>query len=455
LFPKDSIVAPATAPGDGGIAIIRFSGDRSEEFLSQHFIPTSSTRPFLSHRFYHGHIRDLNGHTIDEVMAVIMRAPKSFTREDVVEIHCHGGSVVTSLILDLAISSGIRLARPGEFTLRAFLNGRIDLARAEAVADLIRSRSEGAARIAVQQLQGKLSTVLHSYKDSLVQGLTLIEAFIDFSEDEVGQFPATAVREIVEKVCSDIRDLIGSFDTGRVLREGIAVLILGKPNVGKSSLLNALLGETRAIVTEIPGTTRDTIEESLVIDGIPLRLIDSAGVRITQDPVEAEGVKRAQSKVASADLVLLVVDGHSGIDDSDKLAFHACEAFNPVLIVNKCDLTQVGLVPPFDTMQAIYISTRNRNGLDNLRSVIKERFIRGDGADSRESVVLSDRRHREALVRSLASLTTVLDLLDKDSPLEFLALELRDSLSALGEITGETTPDDVLNNIFNKFCIGK
>ncbi|MBE0599646.1 MAG: tRNA uridine-5-carboxymethylaminomethyl(34) synthesis GTPase MnmE, partial [Desulfuromonadales bacterium] len=310
----DTIVAPATPPGEGGIGILRLSGPRAAEILQSFFRPSRGSGPLASHRLYHGRLITRQGICADEVMAVVMRAPRSYTREDVAEIHCHGGPQVMRRLLDLFIESGIRLARPGEFTLRAFLNGRLDLAQAEAVIAVIRSASEAASQVALQQLAGKLSQAIHTIRDQLVEVLALIETEVDFPEDELELPSRQALQERVEVARGEIDQLLASFDTGRTLREGMAVLILGKPNVGKSSLLNALLGEARAIVNPAPGTTRDTIEENLNLGGIPLRLVDTAGIRHTTDPIEAEGVRRARAKIPSADLVLLVVDGSQAPD---------------------------------------------------------------------------------------------------------------------------------------------
>lgn len=453
---RDTIVAPATPVGEGGVGIIRLSGSCAVQYLEQVFHPASGRFPLLSHRLYYGHLRDPDGELVDEVLAVVMRQPGSYTKEDVVEVHCHGGSLVLRRVLDLFIDLGARLARPGEFTLRAFLNGRIDLTRAEAVLEVIRARSEAFSRIALQQLEGRLSRVIYRFRDRMADQLALIEAYVDFPEEDLELPHRESLLSAAAELSSEIDQLLSTFDTGRVLREGLSVLILGRPNVGKSSLLNALLGEARVIVTEIPGTTRDLIEESLTLGGVPLKIVDTAGIRSTLDPVESEGVRRARGKVAQADLVLLVIDGSQPVEPDDFLALEACAETRVLIVVNKGDLGALPLPSPFDMMPAVSVSALTGEGLDALRDAVVKYGCGGDsGGESRESVLLSDRRHREALVRCRESLERFRLGLEEETSPEFLAFELREGLAALGEITGETTPEDVLERIFTRFCIGK
>jgi tRNA modification GTPase len=452
---EKTIAAPATAAGEGGIGIVRISGTFAESFLGRFFRPSMSDRTLISHRLYFGKFLSAEGTPIDEVMAVLMRAPRSYTREDVAEIHCHGGPMVMQKILDTLLEAGVRLARPGEFTLRAFLNGRIDLAEAEGVLDLIRARSDASRQVALGQLQGKLSAAVYGFREELAQILALVEAFIDFPEEDIDSAEPEKLHDLVEGICVRIDHLLQTFETGRALREGLAVVILGRPNVGKSSLLNALLGEARAIVTEIPGTTRDTIEENLSLGGLPLRLVDSAGVRKTDDPVESEGVRRAVEKVSSADLVLLVVDGSTGVNDDDRLALQACRNHRVLLVVNKDDLPSAPLAPPFSELPTVRVSAHTGAGMTDLQKGMTNIFCTGGGADSCESIMLADRRHREALLRARQALDRFQIGLENSRPPEFLALELREGLEALGEITGETTPNEILERIFSRFCIGK
>jgi len=448
-----TIVAPATAAGEGGVGIIRLSGPESLAFLRRFFTPSSQVNTYRSHHLYHGHIHAADGEVVDEVLAVHMRAPRSYTGEDVVEVHGHGGILVQRRLLDLFLDAGVRLARPGEFTLRAFLNGRIDLAQAEGVVDVIRSRSEAASRLAMRQLDGVLSRRIHELRDRVLESLAFIEAHIDFPDEEIEPPQLSQVVESLTVVRQDIAGMLARFDHGRVLREGLHVLILGRPNVGKSSLLNALLGEARAIVTEIPGTTRDTIEESLVLGGVPLRLIDTAGVRDAADPVEAEGVRRSREYCVTADLVLLVIDGSCEPQPEDLLALEACADRPLLLVVNKSDRLQYALSLPFSTLPMVAVSAKTGEGLDLLSQEISRRFI-GSG-EAQESIQVSDRRHREALLRCQSSLDGFMAAVVTTPSPEFLALDLREALQALGEITGETTPDAVLDQIFSKFCVGK
>lgn len=451
-----TIVAPVTPPGEGGVGIIRLSGVLAEPVLLRFFHPSRRPTSLISHRLYLGHLRTPSGELIDEVLAVVMRAPHSFTRENVAEIHCHGGPVVMQRILDLFLDSGdVRLARPGEFTLRAFLNGRLDLTQAEAVIDVIRSRSEAACSVAMRQLDGRLSHAIHQFRTELADLLAFVEAHIDFPEEDIALPAQERLVAGAHDVLNRIDELLSTFEEGRTLREGLEVLILGRPNVGKSSLLNALLGEARAIVTDIPGTTRDTIEESLSLGGLPLRLIDTAGIRDTVDPVEAEGVRRAQDKVTSADLVLLVIDGSVNVVDEDVLALRACKGTRLLLVISKKDLPSVPLSEPFASLPSVRLSTHTGEGLAELTQRITALFSTTSSGEGRESVLLSDRRHRDALLRARRSLWHFCNEAHTGTSFEFLAVDLQEALQALGEITGETTPDEILDRIFSRFCIGK
>jgi tRNA modification GTPase len=453
---SDTIVAPATPPGEGGIAIVRLSGPQAQSLLAGVFRGRTAPSAMLSRRLYHGHLCHADGAPLDEVLAVVMRAPHSYTGEDVVEIHCHGGTQLLRSILDRLLSAGARLARPGEFTQRAFLNGRLDLAQAEGVAALIGARSEQAARLALAQLDGKLSRQLRHFTDELRELLLLVEAHIDFPDDDLGTLDRQTLAARAQTVRATMGTLLQTFDAGRALREGVSVLILGRPNVGKSSLLNALLGEARAIVTEIPGTTRDTVEEHLVLGGLPLRLVDTAGVRDTHDPIELEGVRRAREKATMADLVLLVVDGSQALTAEDRMAMALAPPARTVLVRNKTDLPggcAHGELADFPRQVAV--SVRQGTGLEELQAAIFTHFCGAGASDASDGVVLTERRHREALDGALTALGHFQAALAGGEPLECLAFELRETLAALGQITGETTPDAILEQIFSRFCIGK
>jgi len=451
----DTIVAIATASGEGGIGIVRLSGATAEKLLKTYFCTAAKETLLISHRLYYGHFRHTDGELIDEVMAVIMRAPRSYTREDVVEVHCHGGSVVLRRIVDLFVDAGARLARPGEFTLRAFLNGRIDLTRAEAVIDVIRSRSEAACRVALGQMEGRLSRLIYKFRNKICYLLAEVEAGIDFPEEELPLADRQRLIGDSSILEGQMETLLQSFETGRLLRDGLSILIFGKPNVGKSSLMNALLGEARTIVSDIPGTTRDTVEESLVLKGIPLRLIDTAGVRQTLDPVEVQGVQRAQAKVAGTDLVLLVVDGSQPLDDDDFRALQTCDPERTLLVVNKNDLGSCSLPVVFTALSTVSICARNTEGIDLLLDSVICFFSRNAGSDGRESTLISDRRHREALLLAQSALKRFRFTVKDQCSSEFGALELREALQSLGEITGETAPEEILEKIFTRFCVGK
>ena len=452
----ETIVAVATPPGEGGIGIIRLSGPLAESYLDQLFRSSCPVSERRSHHLYLGYLHDSAGVMIDEILAVVMRTPHSYTREDVVEVHCHGGMLVIRRILDAFLEVGARLAGPGEFTQRAFLNGRMDLSQAEAVIDLIRSRSESAGRVALAQLDGLVSRTVKEMTEYLSDLLSHVESHIDFPEEDIDFAEISYMDDQAAKLYRQITSFLEHFDMGRILREGLSVLILGKPNVGKSSLLNRLLGEARAIVTDIPGTTRDTIEENLVLDGIPIRLIDTAGVRDTNDPVEAEGVSRARDKVSSADLILLVVDGSRPLDDEDYLAYDACREGKVLLVRNKADKPQTLLSEDFAGLPSVLLSCQSGDGFSHLKEQMLI-LLRGTSTpgDVAQEIVFSDRRHRDALLRSKDALDRFRSALSQGLSPEFFALELREALDALGEITGKTTSVDILDRIFLRFCIGK
>lgn len=451
-----TIVAPATPPGEGGVGIVRLSGPDSVALLGRVFRARVSATEMTSHHLYYGHLCNFDEVRLDEVLAVVMRAPRSYTGEDVVEVHCHGGGQIMRSVLDLFLGFGARMAAPGEFTQRAFLNGRIDLTQAEAVIDLIRARSERAGRLALGQLDGHLSSRIHCFSDRLKESLALLEAHIDFPDDEVGPLDFPRLFQPLQALSGEMKDLVATFDYGRILREGITVLILGRPNVGKSSLLNALLGESRAIVTEVAGTTRDTLEESLVLAGFPLRLIDAAGVRNTEDRVEQEGIRRATEKAAIADLVLMVIDGSRPLCEEDSLVLSLCRPENTLLVINKSDQGQSGDLHELHSLtHRVSVSAKYGQGLTELTEAIVALLTGDKDVCSSESVIVTERRHRDALLGAVAALDGVLLADTKTVPLECLAMDLRESLSALGAITGETTPDEILEQIFSRFCIGK
>lgn len=450
---NDTIVAPATASGEGAIGILRLSGPSVPQICTAVFRP-SCKAPLDVRRFYHGHVIASDGSPIDEVMVVLFKSPFSYTGEDLLEIQGHGNPLLMRRIIDRCLEVGCRLARPGEFTQRAFLNGKLDLTQAEAVADLIHSRSEAAQRLALQQLDGRLYSCLHALREPLLQLTSLVEAHLDFPEEELDPPVVAHLVQEATRLSDEMDRLLATFDTGRVMREGLSVLILGRPNVGKSSLLNALLGEARAIVSDIPGTTRDLIEEQLHLNGIPLRLIDTAGLRESLDPVEKEGVRRTRARLQAADLILFVVDGHIGLSEDDLNVLADCPVQRVLLVVNKIDLPQAELPSSLAHLPFARISALSSAGLEELRHQVAS-LITPPSDSVHEQFFLADRRHRQALLQGRDALQRFTQGVNDGLPLECQAMELRESLRALGEITGETTTDDILERIFSRFCIGK
>lgn len=455
MYIRDTIAAVSTPPGNGGIGIIRVSGDRAAAVAKTVFTSVSDGG-LVSHRFSFGTIRDsASGEIVDEAMAVLMRSPRSYTREDVLELHCHGGWLVVERVLDLVLACGVRLADPGEFTRRAFLNGRIDLIQAEAVMDIIASKSDAALQLAQRQREGSLSKRIDEVKGHLFQALALVEAYIDFPDDDIGHTDLDAITASVGNAQTMLSDLLATYEEGRVIREGISVLIVGKPNAGKSSLLNCLLNENRAIVTHIPGTTRDIIEETVTFDGLSIRFLDTAGIRHTDDLVEQEGISRTLEKVPQADLILAVFDGSRDFSPEDQMLLDALTGRKILSVVNKCDLPQLFTFPEqFPFLATVNIAALSGDGIDPLKRTISSHFLHTASTDSREFVSLSRSRHRDALVSALGYLQQFCIGL-QECNLELLAIDLRGALDAVGAVTGQTTTDEVLDHIFSSFCIGK
>lgn len=455
MYIQDTIAAISTPVGEGGIGIIRISGQDSLT-IAQQIFRKSRDGGLKSHRFYYGAIADPSSLMIlDEAMVVFMRGPHSFTREDVVELHCHGGFLVVKRILALVLSLGARLAEPGEFTKRAFLNGRIDLVQAEAIMDVIRSKSEMSLSLAQQQREGHLSHRLGQLKEHLVTSLALLEAYIDFPEDDIDPAALAKISQETGSAQAMLDGLLSGFSEGRVIREGVSVVIAGKPNVGKSSLLNALLQEKRAIVTAIPGTTRDLIEEQMTINGLPVKLLDTAGIRESDDHVEREGVKLSLGKLAAADLILFVIDDSAPFTEEDEAILAKLSGFPFFVVRNKSDLGAGQILPTGITAPFITISTHTGEGLTELKQAIFTFFVHHAHRDSRELVAISQVRHRDALDACHRALKQFMDNLAQGENIDLLAIDLRAALSAVGEVTGETTPDEILDRIFQQFCIGK
>lgn len=455
MYLRDTIAAVSTSPGNGGIGIVRVSGGMAVTIRGAVFKPIHDGG-LLSHRFYFGLISDPDtGETVDEAMAVLMTAPRSYTREDVLELHCHGSWLVLEKVLSLTLRCGARLAEPGEFTRRAFLNGRIDLVQAEAVMDIIGSKTQAALQLAQKQREGSLSRRIEVVRNHILNALALVEAYIDFPEEGLGTTDLAAISAHVDLALADIATLLASYDEARILREGISVLIIGKPNVGKSSLLNRLLNENRAIVNHAPGTTRDIIEETVNFFGLAVRLLDTAGIRHTEDMVEQEGINRALGKIPLADLVLFVFDASRPFSLEDQLILDELSGREFIPVLNKCDLPSALTLPKenrFDSQ--VRIAANTGAGIEDLKRSVCGHFLHETNIDRREFISISRTRHRDALVsadRALQGFNARL----ADCRLELLAIDLREALEAVGTVTGQTATDDVLDIVFSSFCIGK
>lgn len=447
---NDTIVALSTAAGEGAIGIVRLSGPRAVQIASSVFVPEGVLESALSHTIHYGHVCEPQvGEPVDEVLVAVMRGPRTYTREDVVEINCHGGMTPLNRVLEILIAQGARMAEPGEFTRRAFMSGRIDLAQAEATLDLIRAKTRAGERIAMEQLQGRLSGRIHSMRDELMLACARIEAHIDFPEEEMDPESMSGIQGDIKELEARCRKLSATSEEGRIYREGVKVAIVGRPNVGKSSLLNALLEHDRAIVTPMPGTTRDVIEEYLSLRGLPVRIMDTAGIREAHDMAEQEGVRRSLRAIDEADLVLAVLEAGTEMKDEDKEVLDRIKDMPHLIVANKADLS--------DNVAAegISVSARTGAGIDALRTAIYQKCIGQGGGASEESVMITNQRHRFALDRAGAKLLAARNALVAGLPLEIAALESRGALDALGEITGAVTTDEILNLIFRDFCIGK
>ena len=455
---KDTIVAPATPPGEGGIGVIRLSGNQSEDFLRRLFHPRYHHSPFprfQSHHLYYGDLFSVHQQPIDEVMAVVMRAPHSYTCEDVAEVHCHGGPFVVRQIVDNFIRLGARLAEPGEFTLRAFLNGRLDLTQAEAVIDLIRARSDRASEMAIRQLSGKLGNALDAIKNELLNILAIIEAHIDFPEEELPPVYRENLESSAKKNVDEVEKILNSFAYGRIAKEGIAVVLAGRPNVGKSSILNALLEEERAIVTDIPGTTRDAIEGRLTVGGFLLNIVDTAGIHHTENVIESAGIRKTLKHIEYSDIVLFIVERDTFTEEDMKI-FDTCKSRNMLILFNKIDLGDFEVPGFLRDFPSVKISAHTGYGMGDLKKMIMENISRRFNLlASEEDAIISSQRCWESLNKSKECIKRFLNGLGDNIPWECLALEIKDALVFLGEITGETFSDDVLKKIFSKFCIGK
>ena len=453
----DTIAAIATPLGEGGLAVIRLSGPAAFEIGDRSFVPAgkSSLKPSAAptHTLHYGQIVR-GGKRVDEVLVSVMRAPRTFTREDVIEISCHGGLLPAKLVLDTVLENGARLALPGEFTKRAFLNGRLDLAQAEAVADLIHSRTEVALAAANEQLAGQLSQRIHLLRDDLMKILAHGEAHIDFPDEDISPETKEQLLGRLERGVSFMDELLRSADEGQILRRGIRAAIIGRPNAGKSSLLNQLLGHERAIVSPIAGTTRDTIEETANVRGIPVIFVDTAGLREGQDEIELEGMRRSRESFVKSELILHVLDASEPLTAADEAYLSEFTGKKRLVIRNKADLPRRLELPPAWNDPVLDLSCTTGLGLERLKDAIKETVWAGEIHAEMLQVMINS-RHQDALKRARGAVERTIAALRGDLTLELAALDLRIAASAAGEIVGKTSTEDLLDSIFSQFCIGK
>lgn len=457
---EETIAAIATPFGEGGIGIIRISGQQSKEIMDRIFFPAGGDALSIENRrFYYGQIRESEKQQmIDEVLCVYMKGPSTYTREDVVEIYCHGSVVSLRNTLSLVLRSGARLALPGEFTKRAFLNGRIDLSQAEAVIDLIKAKTEKSFDIALHQMEGYLSKRIRSIRKLLMDLLVKIAVNIDYSEEDIEELSHEELLESILQIDDTITELLDTAKTGRMIRDGLAVAIVGKPNVGKSSLLNALLKQSRAIVTEIPGTTRDTIEEVLSIEGIPVYITDTAGIRDTQDPIEQIGIMKSKEAVMKADLVLFILDGSKPLEGEDLAIAQQIGEKRVIILLNKSDLGKdvseeqlVKMLPQAIILDAAVIEERGIKDLeDEIVSLVYEGKVKQEQSD-----LVTNVRQQDLLIKAKEALTDAKEMTQAKEPMDFIEVDIRHAWELLGDILGETVSEEIVNEVFARFCLGK
>ncbi|MBW4609902.1 MAG: tRNA uridine-5-carboxymethylaminomethyl(34) synthesis GTPase MnmE [Hassallia sp. WJT32-NPBG1] len=450
-------IATAVVPQQGSVGIVRLSGSEALQ-IAQTLFHAPGCQVWESHRILYGYIRHpLSAALVDEALLLIMIAPRSYTREDVVEFHCHGGIIAVQQVLQLCLESGARLAQPGEFTLRAFLNGRLDLTQAESIADLVGAKSPQAAQAALAGLQGKLAHPIRQLRANCLDILAEIEARIDFEED-LPPLDDKAIISEIERITAEIIKLLATSDKGELLRTGLKVAIVGRPNVGKSSLLNAWSQSDRAIVTDLPGTTRDVVESQLVVGGIPVQVLDTAGIRDTVDQVEKIGVERSRRAASAADLVLLTIDASAGWTKSDAEIYFQVQHRPLILVLNKIDLVETQHIASIEyaknISQVVKTAAANNQGIDALEKAILE-IVQGGKVQAADMDLAINQRQAAALTRAKISLEQVQATIAQELPFDFWTIDLRSAIYALGEITGEEVTESVLDRIFHKFCIGK
>lgn len=451
----DTIAAISTPVGNGGISIVRISGSEAIETANKLFIPRKG-KPLAerkSHTISYGNLV-YKGEVCDEVLVSLMRAPNTYTREDVVEINCHGGIRAVTAVLEAVLKSGARLAEPGEFTKRAFLNGRLDLTQAEAVIDIINAKTDKSREAALKRLDGRLCRKIKALREDILTMIAHIEAAIDYPEHDDETMTYSMIADGVHRVSGTVQSLIDGADIGRIYNEGIKTVILGRPNVGKSSLLNAVIDEERAIVTDIPGTTRDVLEELINIGGIPLKLIDTAGIRDTDNAIEKIGVEKSRKLAEEADLVLLMLDGSREMTDEDRELISLSEDKKRIVLINKTDLEQKIDADEISILDPIFVSVKTDMGIERLYDRIKEMFLKGDIAENDEALI-SNERNKNSLYKAKLHLDNVLETVNNRMPEDFISMDLTQAYEALGEITGESLEEDIIDKIFSEFCLGK
>lgn len=452
----DTIAAISTPRGEGGIGIIRISGDKSFEILDKIFNTKNPNRDLGFYKFNYGFIHD-NGKIVDEVMAVRMKAPKTYTCEDVVEINCHGGHLISEKVLELVLKNGARHAEQGEFTKRAFMNGRIDLSQAEAVMDIIQGKTEKSISLSLEQLRGDLRDKIGNFKKALLDVTAHVNVVLDYPEEGIDDPLPSNLRENLENVYAEADRLISSYDKGKKIKEGIKTVIAGKPNVGKSTLLNSLLKEERAIVTHIPGTTRDVIEEIINIKGIPLVLTDTAGIRKTEDIVENIGVEKSKRFIENADLVLLVLDASRELESEDREVIQEIQNNNKktIVLLNKIDLERKIKLDEFGLENILEISAKDNIGIEDMEERIYSYIVEEKVEDSSEKLIITNIRHKTALEKTKDAIRNIFETIDAGMPMDLISVDLKEALDSLSEITGEISSEDILDHVFGNFCVGK
>lgn len=454
---EDTIAAIATAYGEGGIGIVRISGPETFSILEKVFLPAGSG--IINRKLTYGYVEDpKNGNKIDEVLSVFMKAPHTYTREDVAEIHCHGSMVALRKTLEVVLRQGARLAEPGEFTKRAFLNGRLDLSQAEAVIDMIRAKTDKTFDVALEQLDGQLSQKVIQIRQAILDLLVNLTVNIDYPDEDIEELTYEDLEINISQINDMIEKLLATADTGRIIREGLNVAIIGKPNVGKSSLMNELLKETRAIVTDIPGTTRDTIEEIVSIKNIPVRLTDTAGIRQTEDTIEKMGIEKSKKSFNEADLIIFVMDSSREISQEDQEIIQYIGDRRAVVLINKIDLgkswsreTIENLLPNASVLET---SLLEKLGVEQIEQVILDMVYSGE-VKQNESLMVTNVRHKELLEKAKDALDDAAHMTLAREALDFIEVDIKNAYECLGEIIGETVSDDIINEVFSRFCLGK